>query len=257
MIRQFVFSPTGGTASACAFLTEGLRRGDEEVQVLDLTDTECDFSRVEVSGDDVCVVAIPCFGGRVPQVALERMGLVAGNGCAAVALVSFGNRAIDDGLLELCDALAAAGFVCTAGVAAVTEHSLARQFGSGRPDETDAESLRACGARIAKKIEAGVTSIAAEIPGARPYKKFGGVPIAPHARKGACTGCGACARSCPVGAIDAQKPWETNADACISCMRCVKFCHAGARHVSGLKLFAVARKLAKVASGRKDNELFL
>jgi hypothetical protein len=49
----------------------------------------------------------------------------------------FGNRAIDDTLLELQDVLVASGFVCIAGMETVAEHSLMHQFGTGRPDQQD------------------------------------------------------------------------------------------------------------------------
>ena len=65
----------------------------------------------------------------------------------------FGNRAIDDTLLELQDVLEASGFVCIAGMEAVAEHSLMHQFGTGRPDRQDEKELLEFAAKIMQNSE--------------------------------------------------------------------------------------------------------
>ena len=94
------------------------------------------------------------------------------------------------------------------------------------------------------------------IPGNRPYKKLGVVPMKPQTDDD-CLKCGTCAAKCPVQAIPVERPWETDEEKCISCMRCVEICPLHARKVSALKLKIASRKLQKVCSERKENELFL
>jgi len=53
--------------------------------------------------DDVCVIGIPSYGGRVPGIALERMNKFKGNHAKAILVVSYGNRAFEDTLKELAD----------------------------------------------------------------------------------------------------------------------------------------------------------
>lgn len=64
-----------------------------------------------------------------------------GNGAKAVLITVYGNRDYDDTYVELQDVLEKAGFVCTAGVAAIAEHSIMCQFAQGCPDEEDAGEL--------------------------------------------------------------------------------------------------------------------
>lgn len=81
---------------------------------------------------DLCLIAVPSFGGRVPEIALSRLREIKGNGASAVLIAVYGNRAIDDTLLELKDTLVPLGFCCIAAVSAVAEHSIMRCYGTGR-----------------------------------------------------------------------------------------------------------------------------
>ena len=49
------------------------------------------------------VIAVPSYGGRVPQVAVDRISEIKGNGAKAVLLCVYGNRAYEDTLTELED----------------------------------------------------------------------------------------------------------------------------------------------------------
>ena len=251
-LYNIVFSPTGGTKKAAALLEENL---EGEVTTVDLTDSSCDFSAVSLTEEDVAVLAVPSYGGRVPAVAVERLTKLHGGQARAVLLCVYGNRAYEDTLAELEDAAKQAGFRVVAAVAAVAEHSIARQYAAGRPDAQDAERLAAFARQIQGKLSAGDCSVPA-IPGSRPYKKAGGAGMVPKAGK-ACTGCGICASQCPVQAIDRKDPKKTDEKACISCMRCVAVCPHSARKLNPVMLSAVGLALKKVCSERKECELFL
>lgn len=246
------FSPTGGTQKVASLLTRAL--GEETISV-DLTDAKQDFSTVPLKQDDLAVISVPSYGGRVPTVAVERLTMLNGNGARAVLLCVYGNRAYEDTLVELEDAAKQAGFQVVAAVAAVAEHSIARQFATGRPDEKDAQQLAEFAKHIQDKLSKGDFSEPA-IPGNRPYKKFGGSGMVPKATK-ECVNCGICAAKCPVQAIDKENPKEVDEKACISCMRCVSICPHSARKLNPVMLSAVGLALKKVCSERKDNELFL
>ena len=64
----------------------------------------------EFGPEDVVVFGTPTYAGRVPNVLLKYLATVKGNGAAAVPVVTFGNRAFDDSLIELRDILADNGF---------------------------------------------------------------------------------------------------------------------------------------------------
>ena len=251
-LYDIVFSPTGGTKKVADCLT-GTLEGD--VTTVDLTDSKQNFHAVSLTKEDVAVISVPSYGGRVPAVAVERLGMVHGNGARAVLVCVYGNRAYEDTLVELEDAAKQAGFQVIAAVAAIAEHSIARQFAAGRPDAQDAAQLSDFAKQIQHKLSAADASDPA-IPGNRPYKKAGGAGMVPKATK-ECTNCGVCAAECPVQAINKEDPKKADEKACISCMRCIAVCPQGARKLNPVMLSAASLMLKKVCSERKECELFL
>lgn len=250
--KLIVFSPTGGTQRAAELLAAPF---GPVAQTIDLCQSKMDFSKVQLTGDDLCIAAVPAFAGRVPAIAVERMQQIAGNGAKAVLVAVYGNRAFEDTLVELQDVLTAQGFHCIAGVGALAEHSVARQFAAGRPDAQDAAVLSAFGRQIADKLARGDDS-APSLPGNRPYRPYTPSPMHPQGDPETCTRCGSCAAACPVRAIPLDQPYQTE-DTCISCMRCVKICPQHARALNPMMLAGLTQKLSAVCAERKENELFL
>lgn len=251
-LYEICFSPTGGTKRAADMLASGLTG---EIRSVDLADSRADFSNVSLAEDDLAVIAVPSYGGRVPQPATERLSAIQGNGAKAVLLCAYGNRAYEDTLVELQDTAKQAGFRVIAAAAAIAEHSIARQFAAGHSDEEDRARLHTFAEEIQKKLDAGSISEPA-IPGNRPYKKGGRAGMVPKPTKD-CVKCGLCARECPVQAIDLHDPKEVDGKKCISCMRCVSVCPHSARKINGMMLAAVGMALKKVCADRKENELYI
>ena len=50
--------------------------------------------------EDICIVAVPSYGGRVPDAAVSRLRQMKGNGAGAILMVVYGNRDYDDTLAE-------------------------------------------------------------------------------------------------------------------------------------------------------------
>lgn len=251
-LYNIVFSPTGGTKKVADCLT-GALEGD--AIIVDLTDSRRDLDAVSLTEADVAVISVPSYGGRVPAVAVERLGQVHGNGARAVLVCVYGNRAYEDTLVELEDAAKQAGFRVIAAVAAIAEHSIARQFAAGRPDAQDALRLTDFAKQIQRKLSGAQDSQPA-IPGNRPYKKAGGAGMVPKPTR-ECTRCGVCAEQCPVQAIDREDPKKVDEKACISCMRCIAVCPQSARKLNSVMLSAANLMLRKVCSERRECELFL
>lgn len=251
-IHEICFSPTGGTGRVSEILTKAL--SDDSVSV-DLTRRDTDFGGIVLSKEDLALISVPSYGGRVPVPAVERISAIRGNGARAVLVCVYDNRAYEDTLVELQDTVAAAGFRVIAAVAAIAEHSIARRYAAGRPDATDKARLEEFALRIRRKIESEDESVP-EIPGNRPYKKGGNAGIVPKAT-GRCVKCGLCAARCPTGAIDVNDPGRVDKSLCISCMRCVSVCLHDARKVNRLMLLLVDRMLRKVCSERKECELYV
>ena len=250
-IHQIIFSPTGGTRRVSEILCKGM---DKESCVTDLCVKAADIQLPHIQEDDLAIIAMPVFAGRVPALAVERLRMVNPHGAKCVVIAVFGNRAYDDALLEIQDVAREMGFRVIAAVGAVAEHSIIRKYGQGRPDADDEQTLKQFGADILSKAESSDCTMP-QVPGNRPYKKGGKVPH-PKGRSG-CNRCGVCAKQCPADAIPLSDPKTVDAAKCISCMKCVSVCPTGARSIGVVMNFLATQGLKKVCATRKENELYL
>ena len=251
-VYEFYFSPTGGTKKVSDFLSGKL---DNDVVSVDLVDNKTNLNNFSFAENDIAIIAVPSYGGRVPSIAANRLSVINGKGMLAVLVCVYGNRAYEDTLIELKDIATQSGFRVVAAVAAVAEHSIARQYAKGRPDANDFKQLTEFAEQINKKISSQNIEEPA-ILGNHPYKKSGRIGIVPKPSK-KCVNCGICAKECPVKAIDVKNSKIVNKNTCISCMRCISVCPHSARSINPAVLFIIGIVLKKSCSVRKDYELFL
>ena len=251
-VYKMTFSPTGGTQRVADRLAESI---SETCVAIDLCEPCFPAEQIILSADDLCIISVPSFGGRVPELAARRLAALSGNGALAVPVAVYGNREYEDTLIEMKNILTSQGFRCAAAVAAVAEHSMLRQYASGRPDADDLKELSEFGRRIMDAISAGNISADLPVPGNFPYRQMGKF-LKPEATE-ACMGCGVCADLCPARAIPADNPAETDTDSCISCVRCVSICPMQARRLNPETLEAVNARIGEALSGYKKNELFI
>lgn len=250
MIYNIYFSPTGSTQKVTTFVAKKFG----ECEDIDLSKVQ-DFRNYEFHKDDLCIVGVPSFGGRVPEIAIQRLKEVQAKQTPVVLICTYGNRDYEDTLLELKETLIDCGFLCVAAMSIICEHSIMHQFATGRPNEQDFEEMKL----FVEKIKSRLSQVKEHVyvPGNKPYKEYHGIPLKPKASSKKCNQCGLCALRCPVQAIPIDNPNQTNKDLCISCMRCVKICPQHARKCSSVLIGVSSKKLKKICESRKENELFI
>jgi flavodoxin len=174
-INTLYFSATGTTKKIVTAIADRISEkivGKIEINDIDFTLPEARKQAVSFAKEDIVVVGVPVYAGRVPNVLLKYLRTVAGNGASAVAVVVYGNRNYDDALIELQDILEADAFRVIAGGAFIGEHSFSRTLGQDRPDEHDMAKAVDFAERIYKKLRApgGIPTVA--VKGNRPYRDY-------------------------------------------------------------------------------------
>ena len=200
-IVQIVFSPTGGTQRVADLITGawGL-----PVTQFDLSDPAAGCTELQLDSQDLVLIAVPSFGGRVPALAIQRLGNISGGGARCAVVCVYGNRAYEDTLIELSDAAARCGFEVIAGVAAIAEHSIFHEYATGRPDAQDTARLQDIARRILTK-PAGAAAARPPSPAIIPIRRPAGAAWSPKPR--AAAPAAACAPpSAPPGPSTRQTP---------------------------------------------------
>lgn len=226
-IRLVYFSPTHTSRQ----VVRAVARGYQAEQVIETDLTYCAPDTVIRTGEALVIVAVPVYGGRVAETAVERLKFIKGDRTPVVPIVVYGNRDYEDALRELSDGLEGAGFIPLAAGAFIGEHSYSRPgmpIAAGRPDRADENIAIEFGKKIAA-MEVVRTDRKLQIPGNFPYKVKGPkTPAAPMTIEEKCIRCGLCAGICPTAAISGELP-VSNTDLCIKCCACVKECPVEAR----------------------------
>lgn len=217
---------------------------------------------------DLVVVGMPTYAGKLPNKMLPFVQeQIRGNGALAVGLVTFGNRSFDNALAELCACLLSGGFHTVAAGAFACRHAFTDALADGRPDWDDKRMMETFAAGVADKAK-GLMDIPAPVavPGdaAAPYyvpKGTDGEPAKflkakPQTDLGKCTNCGACARLCPMGAIDPENT-ALVPGTCIKCQACVRKCTKHAKYFDDPAFLSHVAMLEQNFAERKENALYL
>ncbi len=246
------FSPTGGTKKVALSLARALSPSLDSICEIDLSLVDYAFDKVEITSDYLCVVAMPCFGGRIPQVALDRLNRIKWSKVSVLLAVTYGNRHYDDSLSELNDWAEEKGLFVVGALLAVTEHSMINKYGKGRPNAKDINELE----DYAKCLRNNLSSRNfLDIKRKKPYRDYKGSSAKPITNSN-CIRCGICQESCPVFAIPKTDPSKTDYDLCISCMRCIKICPHKARLIEPLALKRLDEFLKPRCIEEKENIFF-
>ena len=254
------FSPTGTTQKAVIGVVKGLSYPFEKID-LTLPKTRQTYSQF-FNEDEVTVVGLPVYGGRLPKYLDDFFSCLKSNGACAVALVMYGNREYEDALIELKLKLEERGFVVKAGAAFIGEHTYSKKIATGRPDKNDLAIAESFGQQVAALISQNKSGTLI-LKGHYPFIAKGSDPSnisATIITTELCTNCGLCAENCPWQAIDIDNPGIVDYTKCLRCWRCIKNCPNSAKQYR----FADEKSLAffqgfekRLSAIRKEPEVFL
>ena len=253
MIYDLIFSATGRSKRIRDAV--GSEFGQER-KLLDLSAADFSAGDITFTADDLCIFTTSVFEGRVPAPAAANMKKLSGNGAKILLVAVFGNRAVDDCLLEMRDIATGCGFVPVAAMEASVQHSIITNIRAERPDAEDIAQLKEFARKVKRTLEEKTDFPPLTLPGNAPYVEMGGIPFKPKANK-KCIDCGLCAKKCPVGAIPTENPRVTDKNRCITCMRYVEICPEDARDFSPVLIKLAHMVMKSKFNGRKPNVLYL
>jgi ferredoxin len=260
-LKLVCFSPTGTTKTVIQGIAQGLKH--ENTEIVDITRPEARIHPLITTENDLLVIGLPVYMGRVPALLMDYLHLIEANKTPVVCIVVYGNRIYGDALLELKNILIERGCKPIACVAFIGEHSFSSSetpIAEGRPDERDLIQIELLAHKINEKLQliSSVDSISEiTIPGNYPYDgntKVWDVDFITVSN--VCSQCGICAERCPMGAVSLENSSLIDVEKCITCCACIKSCPQNARTMKPSPVKERAILLNNLFKERKEAEYF-
>ena len=120
-LKLVYFSPTGTTKAVIQEIARGINHGNTEI--IDITSPEARTHPLQTTENDLLVIGLPVYMGRLPALLMEWLHLVKAYNTPTVCIVVYGNRVYGDALLELKNILVERGCKPIACAAFIGEHS--------------------------------------------------------------------------------------------------------------------------------------
>ena len=268
-ISAMYFSATGTTRKVVRGIANKVSAhvyGEITVNNIDFTLPEARRKPLIFTEEDVVIIGVPVYAGRVPNVLLKYLNSIMGNATMAIPVVVYGNRNYDDALIELKDILELNGFKVMAAGAFIGEHSFSRTLAENRPNEKDIDIAIDFANKIYTKISSENKTEPIVLKGDRPYKKH----YMPRNKEGVavdirkvtpktnsnCNDCKLCVNICPMGSIDFKEVSKFNG-ICIKCGACIKKCPTSAKYYDNEDYLRHKHELEAEFAYRREPELFI
>ena len=268
-INMMYFSATGTTRK----IVSGIAKNISENIGRNVTINEIDFTMpvarkkpVQFTEEDVVIIGVPVYAGRVPNVLLKYLNSIVGSNTLAIPVVVYGNRNYDDALIELTDIFKLNGFNIIAGGAFIGEHSFSKTLAKNRPDEKDMDIACGFANQIYNKITTQDKTQVVIVKGNNPYRKYykpvtkEGITVdirrvTPRTNSN-CNDCKICASICPMGSIDFEDVSKLNG-ICVKCGACIKKCPTNAKYYDDADYLRHKFELENQFAYRREPELFI
>ncbi|MEJ2513478.1 MAG: hypothetical protein P8Y72_18005 [Anaerolineales bacterium] len=172
-LKLAYFSPTGTTKSIVEAIATGINQ--YPIEQIDVTKLDARGKQLQTSKNELLVVAVPVYLGRVPALLAEWLHVINADKTPSVCVVVYGNRNYGDALLELKNTMVKSGGIPIACAAYIGEHSYSSSetpIAEARPDEKDLNHAKLFGQKIHKKLQS-VSSVDQvsdiNVPGSYPF----------------------------------------------------------------------------------------
>jgi ferredoxin len=260
-LKLVCFSPTGTTKAVIQRIARGINHGNTEI--IDITKAEARTHPLKTTDNDLLVIGLPVYMGRVPAHLMEWLHLINAYNTPTVCVVVYGNRVYGDALLELKNTLIERGCKPIACAAFIGEHSFSSSetpIAEGRPDARDLKQAELLAHKINEKLQSILSvDLISEIsiPGNYPYEgttKLWDVDFITVTND--CSQCGICAERCPMGAVNFENSSLIDIEKCITCCACIKSCPQNARTMKPSLVKERAILLNNLFKERKEPECF-
>ena len=148
------FSPAGSTKTVVETTVDELARlFKAECRYISLNTPSDRAQEYQFTPDELVVFGCPVYAGRLPnKISPDFARCLHGEGTPAVALVTYGGRAFDNALDEMCELLTKNNFKPAAGGAFLCRHVFSDKLAAGRPDAADLSELRMLAQGAALKL---------------------------------------------------------------------------------------------------------
>lgn len=248
-VSKVFFSPSGTTEKIVSEVAKNFNMNMENYDLLSFDD-EKEFK------DELVIVGIPVFNGRIPKTACRRLQRMKGNDTKCIVILNYGNMCYGDALLELTSILKENNFNIVAVATTISQNSLFKQIATNRPDDIDLEQINKFSQKIIEKLKNNDEK-EIFVSGYKPYPEHIIPQFAVKCDEGLCTECLDCVYTCPEDAIMENTPTMTKLNDCSRCSTCINVCSEGARSFSGPR-YEIEREYAMDNFyERKQPEFFL
>lgn len=268
-ITAIFYSATGNTRKVITRIAKNIQ------EVLQVPINYLDYTRPQnrqvfhsFGSQDLVLFASPTYAGRIPNKMVPYIeSSFSGKNTPVIPIVVYGNRSFDNSLSELTDILSSNGFIPFSAAAIATVHAFSSKIGTGRPDEKDLIQIDSFCKTASNYILNNENPLPIEVPGEHPavtyYTPLGvdNTPVnflraKPKTHKELCDNCGACAKACPMSAIDFNDNTLVPGT-CIKCQCCVKICHTKAKYFDDEGFISHVKMLERDYVRRHEPAFFL